>query len=204
MKQKLTERQRAVLEFIRQRLNEAGHPPTIREIGRYFGISSTNGVRTHLTALTKKGFIRKQDLISRGIELVHNVSREAARIPLVGSVPAGVPIDAVENIESEFVIDQTFLPKGDTFSLKVSGESMRDAGILDGDVVLVLKQSSAQKGDIVVALLNGEATVKKYVPGPERIVLQPANPDFKPIRIDKKSGEFKILGKVVGLLRKFR
>ncbi|UCC45450.1 MAG: repressor LexA, partial [Candidatus Zixiibacteriota bacterium] len=144
MRKKLTNRQREILGFIRDTVVGGGHPPTIREIGKRFGIRSTNGVRTHLTALINKGYIRKQEFISRGIELVSEVTREIGRVPLVGAVPAGVPIDAVENVEGEFALDLSFLPKGDVFSLKVHGDSMRDAGILDGDMVVVQKQSVAR------------------------------------------------------------
>jgi repressor LexA len=203
VKKALTARQKEILDFIRSRVTDRGHPPTIREIGDRFGITSTNGVRTHLTALIRKGFIRKQNYISRGIELVTNVARDIARVPLVGSVPAGSPIDAVENIENEFALDPSFLPRGNAFSLRVSGDSMRNAGILDGDIVIVKKQATADRGDIVVAILNGEATVKRYFPGAKQVRLQPENEDFDPILIDKKSGELRIAGKVVGLLRRF-
>jgi repressor LexA len=203
MRKELTARQRKILEYIRAQVIDRGHPPTIREIGEHFGISSTNGVRTHIAALIKKGFIRKQQYISRGIELVSEVSREVSRVPLVGSVPAGAPIDAVENIENELALDQTFLPRGEAFSLRVSGDSMKGAGILDGDLVIVKKQSTADRGDIVVAILNGEATVKRYMPTSRQIQLVPENEAFQPIVVSGKSREFRIAGKVVGLLRRF-
>ncbi len=199
---KLTDRQRAVLEFIETRISERGQPPTIREIGTQFGISSTNGVRTHLTALIKKGFLKKQRLVSRGLELTRSLTAGAGTIPLVGSVPAGVPIDAIENIEGEIALDLSFLPKGDSFSLRVIGDSIKDAGILDQDLVLVKQQHTANTGDIVVALINGEATVKRYIPKADRIILQPANEEFGPIIVKKSSGDFQIAGCVVGLLRK--
>jgi len=203
MKEKFTHRQSAVFEFIKDHLVRRGSSPTIREIGEKFAISSTNGVRSHLTALIRKGYIKKTELISRGIELVDDYSRDVGRIALVGSVPAGSPIDAIENIESEFALDASFLPSGESFSLRVIGDSMRNAGIYDGDVVVVQKQSTARKGDIVVALIDGEATVKRYFPEGSQIRLQPENNRFKPIIVDKRSGEFRIAGKVVGLLRKY-
>ncbi len=203
MKEKLTHRQSAVFEFIKDHLIRRGSSPTIREIGKQFGISSTNGVRTHLSALIRKRYIKKTQLISRGIELVDDISREVGRISLVGSVPAGLPIDAIENIENEFALDASFLPKGESFSLRVTGDSMCDAGIYDGDIVVVQKQATANKGEIVVALIDGEATVKRYFPEGNQIRLQPENDKFKPIIVDKQSGEFRIAGKVVGLLRKY-
>lgn len=202
MKKTLTEKQRSVLEFIRNQIVSRGHPPTVREIGKRFGIRSTNGVRTHLNALIKKGYLKKEKFISRGLELTHSLVEGIGRLPLVGSVPAGLPIDAIENVEGEIALDLSFLPKEDSFTLKVVGDSMRDAGIFDSDIVIVKKQAVAQKGDIVVAIIGGEATVKRYYPAGKTVRLQPANEEFAPIIVDKRSGEFRIAGKVVGLLRK--
>ena len=204
MKKLLTERQRDILEFIRNKIVQRGRPPTVREIGTRFGIRSTNGVRTHLVALTKKGYLKKQQYISRGIELVSSVAQDIARVPLVGSVPAGLPIDAVENIESEYAVDQSFLPKGEVFSLRVTGDSMKNAGILDGDIVVVRKQHVDQKGEIVVALLNGEATVKRFSTRGRQVLLKPENDDFETIVVNKRTGDFRIAGKVVGLLRRIK
>lgn len=202
MKQTLTEKQRVILEYISRRITAHGSSPTVREIGAQFSISSTNGVRQHLTALIKKGYLRKHEFISRGLELTRDLTSGVGRVPLVGSVPAGMPIDAIENVEGEIAVDLSFLPRGDSFTLKVSGDSMKDAGILDGDLVLVKKQAVARKGDIVIAVIEGEATVKRYFPEGNRIRLQPENDDFEPIIVDKRSGEFRIAGKVVGLLRR--
>ena len=202
MKKKLTEKQRQILEYIEQQILQKGHSPTFREIGKRFGITSTNGVRTHLTALIKKGYIKKENYISRGLELVKSVAANIGRVPLVGSVPAGQPIDAIENVEGDIALDLSFLPGGESFSLYVKGDSMQNAGIFDGDLVLVRKQATAQKGDIVVAVLNGEATVKRYFPEGAKVRLQPENDAYEPIIIGKKSGEFRIAGKVVGLMRK--
>ncbi len=204
MKKLLTEKQRAVLEFIQNQIASRGHPPTVREIGKRFRIRSTNGVRTHLAALIKKGYLKKERFISRGLELTHSLSG-VGRIPLVGSVPAGLPIDAIENVEGEIALDLSFLPKGDRFTLKVVGDSMKDAGIFDGDLVVVKKQPVAERGDIVVAVIGGEATVKRYYPASKTIRLQPANDEFDPIIVRQSqagSGEFRIAGKVVGLLRR--
>lgn len=204
VKKALTDKQRRILAYIEEQIVKHGHSPTIREIGAKFKISSTNGVRTHLAALVKKGFLKKQEFISRGLELTRTLAGEFGRVPVVGAVPAGLPIDAIENVESEIALDFSFLPKGESFCLNVKGESMRGAGILDGDMVIVRKQAVAQKGDIVVAIINGEATVKRYFVEGKRVRLQPENEEFEPIMVDKRSGEFRIAGKVIGLLRKMR
>ena len=200
---KLTERQRQVFQFVEDLITHRGHAPTIREIGEKFGISSTNGVRTHLSALIKKGYLKKSNYISRGLELTRSLTEGISRVPLVGSVPAGVPIDSVENIEGEIALDLSFVPKGESFSLTVTGESMIGAGICDGDLVIVHKQSVAQKGDIVVAIVDGEATVKRYFSEGQNVRLQPENDSFEPIIVNRQSGDFRIAGKVVGLLRRF-
>lgn len=200
---KLTERQRQVFEFIREKVSAHGSSPTIREIGKHMGITSTNGVRLHIAALIKKGYLRKQEHIARGLELVQNIASEASKLPLVGSVPAGMPIDAIENIEGEYIIDSSFLPKGEAFTLRVSGDSMKNAGIFDGDIVMVERQAVARRGEIIVAIIGDEATVKRYFPENNKIRLQPENDAFEPIIVDKNSPEFRIAGKVVGLIRKF-
>ncbi len=202
MKANLTDKQKAVLEFIQNQITDRGNSPTIREIGEYFGIQSTNGVRTHLNALIKKGYLKKEKFISRGLELTQSLTEGVGRLPLVGSVPAGLPIDAIENVEGEIALDLSFLPRGESFTLTVMGDSMKDAGILDGDLVLVKKQRVAKKRDIVVAIIDGEATVKRYFPSEKSIRLQPENEDFDPIIVNKKSGDFRIAGIVVGLLRR--
>lgn len=207
---KLTKRQREVLDFIRQTIENKGWPPTIREIGENFKIASTNGVRTILSALTKKGYIRRMPLVSRGIELVkkekHSFDYARKRaylaVPLVGRIAAGLPTLAVENIEGSIAVDRSFLPGGDVFSLKVVGDSMKDSGIFDGDYVLARVQSTAEKGDIVVAVIGEEATVKTYVPQKNRVRLEPANPAFEPIIVNPRDSEFRIAGKVIGLLRR--
>lgn len=203
VRERLTGRQKDILNFI-ERMIVGGRSPTIREIGEQFGISSTNGVRSHLEALMKKGYIRRQGLVSRGIELVRDLSGPVGRVPLVGSVPAGYPIDAVENIEGEIAVDTSFLPAGEIFTLRVDGDSMRDAGILDGDYVLVKKQKSADAGDIVVAIIGEEATVKRYFPERGKVRLQPENDAFEPIWLDKNSPQLSIAGKVVGLMRRIK
>lgn len=202
MSKELTKRQRDVLDFITEMIQKKGSPPTIREIGHMFKISSTNGVRAILSALTQKGYIRRKPLVSRGIELLTQSRASFMAIPLLGRIAAGLPILAVENIEGSIAVDRSFLPGGDIFSLKVVGDSMKDSGIFDGDYVLAKMQPTAEKGDVVVAVIGEEATVKRYLPEKNRIRLEPANPVFEPILVDKKSPEFRIAGKVIGLLRK--
>jgi repressor LexA len=204
MKEPLTDRQRKILAFIDSKISSHGQPPTLREIGAKFGITSTNGVRTHLDALVKKGYLKREGFISRGLELTRKLASPVNRVPLVGLVPAGNPIDAAENVEAEFALDKSFLPSGETFSLQVKGDSMQNAGILDGDFVLVAKQETAHKGEIVVAIINGEATVKRYFPEGSRVRLQPENDNYQPIIVDRRSGEFRLAGRVVGLLRRFK
>ena len=203
VREKLTDRQKAIFEYIRDKIINQGISPTIREIGLQFNISSTNGVRQHLSALIKKEYLKKHEFISRGLELTQRFAADVGRVKLVGSVPAGSPIDAIENVEGEIALDTSFLPKGESFTLTVKGDSMKDAGIFDGDLVLVQKQQIAQRGEIIVALIGGEATVKRYFPESNKIRLQPENEAYEPIYVDKKSEEFRIAGKVVGLLRKF-
>jgi repressor LexA len=209
MSKPLTERQQVIFDFIAKTIKERGAPPTIREIMDKFDINSTNGVRTTLAALEKKGHIRRHARLSRGIELVDYVENEplstnSTEVPLIGRVAAGEPILATQNIESTLQVDQALLPaSGTLFALRVHGESMQDAGILDGDIVLARQQENAEKGDIVVALLGEEATVKRYQPGPDGIQLLPENDAFAPIIVPPDDEDFSIAGKVVGLMRRF-
>jgi len=198
----LTAKQRQIFDYIEGEILERGHAPTIREIGTRFGITSTNGVRTHLTALIRKGYVKKQQFISRGIELSRPIATQIGRMPLVGRVAAGSPIDAIENVEKDLALDLSFVPKGESFALRVNGDSMKNAGIFDGDIVLVKKQAVAQRGEIIVARINNEATVKRYQPEGDKVLLLPENEDFEPIVVSKRSGEFRIEGKVVGLVRR--
>ena len=202
MVKELTTRQRDVLDFITGMIQKKGFPPTIREIGEKFNITSTNGVRAILSALDKKGYIKRKPLVSRGIEVLAQTRPSFVAVPLLGRIAAGLPILAVENIEGTIAVDSSFVTGGDIFSLKVVGDSMKESGIFDGDYVLARMQPSAEKGDIVVAVIGEEATVKRYSPEKNRIRLEPANPVFEPIIVDKKSPDFRIAGTVIGLLRK--
>lgn len=207
MRQDLTPVQERILKFIIETIRDHDRSPTIREIGEEFGIASTNGVRYHLSALEKQGYINRRSSISRGIELRehHAAAGEraaSASIPLVGSVAAGRPILAVENIEGVLAVDEMFARSAECFALRVSGDSMKGAGIFNGDVVIVNPQPSAASGDIVVALLDDEATVKRYAPKKGAVVLEAENPDYEDIVLDGRSGDVRVLGKVVGLMRK--
>jgi repressor LexA len=208
MPKPMTKRQQAIFDYIQRTIRARGAPPTIREIMEGFGISSTNGVRTTLAALERKGHIRRHARLSRGIELadaqVEDEPTAGARsVAMVGRVAAGYPILATENIEAMLQVDPSLLPgSGRVFALRVQGESMRDAGILDGDIVLARQQEQAEHGDIVVALLGDEATVKYYHPGPEGVRLVPANDAFRPIVVAPETDGFHLAGKVVGLMRR--
>lgn len=219
----MTHRQRQVLEFIRDRVRDTHCPPTVREICEHFDIRSTNGVRVILEALEKKGHLKRSPRLSRGLTVVESEANaqtdlpastsvresdddeeEFLRVPLLGRVAAGQPILAVEEAEETFTIPRTLLPTKTAFALRVQGESMREIGIMDGDIVFAQPQSTAQSGETVVALVGDEATVKDYFPERHRIRLQPRNATMEPIWISSRSPEFRILGKVVGVFRTMR
>lgn len=212
----LTERQRQALDYITECLNARGYPPTLREIGEHMGIRSTNGVNDHLKALERKGYLVREELKSRALRPVDfKEGRELAKqaledepveISIVGRVAAGEPILAEENVIDRVVVDRYFLgavKAKEVFGLVVRGDSMVDDGIHDGDYIFVRKQSLAERGEIVVVMVEGEATCKRYFPEGNRIRLQPANAAMEPIYLDRN--EFRsidILGKVVGVYRR--
>jgi len=224
----LTHRQREILDFISASISERGFPPTLREIGEHFQIRSTNGVNDHLKALEKKGHLRREDLKSRAmrpvmpdgsgeiiplrrsamgtgnVELLRAADDDMADIPILGKVAAGLPILAVENATDTVRVDRVLIGgHKEVFGLRIVGESMIEDGIFDGDYVFVKKTATAGTGDIVVAMIEGEATVKRYYPEGDRIRFQPANSNMAPIivrRSDFKSVD--IIGIVVGIYRK--
>lgn len=222
----LTQRQRDILDFISASIVERGFPPTLREIGEHFNIRSTNGVNDHLKALEKKGHLRREDLKSRAMRPVLPdgsgevvplrqapmgtgvmdvvASDDMAEVPILGKVAAGQPILAVEHASDTVRIDRMLLGgHREVFGLRIVGESMIEDGILDGDYVFVKKTPSAHPGDIVVAMIEGEATVKRYYPEGDSIRFQPANSNMQPIivrRAELKSVD--IIGIVVGVYRK--
>ena len=198
MKNSLTERQRNILQFLKRYVSRMGYPPTLREIAHNFRIKWTQGIEKHLRALQKKGYIKRSSG-ARSIEIMG--FSQGRSIPVVGTIAGGKPILAEENIEKTFALSQDLLSGKDNYFLKVEGDSMREAGILDGDYVLVRPQSMAEKGEIVAASIGDEATVKYFFPEKNRVVLKPANSDFEPLVLNEGSDDFKILGKVTLLLR---
>ena len=198
----LNDRAREILGFIQRFTRERGFPPTIREIGKEYGISSTNGVRYYLTLLEKAGHLKRSGKISRGIEGLARAGRGGG-IPILGRVAAGQPILAQESLEGTLEPAEVFGDTSGMFALRVRGDSMEGAGILEGDYVVVRRQEQATAGDIVVGLLGEEATVKYYNPKRSHIELVAANPQYAPIVADAES-EFRILGVVRGVLRTVR
>ena len=198
----LTKRQAAILEFIIDSIREQGHPPTIAEIGEKFGISSTNGVNDHLIALGKKGYIERSSK-ARGIYVTPKAAAglyqsDAVMIPLVGQVAAGLPVLAEENIE-EYIAVGGSVASPDAFCLRVRGDSMIEDGMLDGDIIVVDQRKRAKAGDVVVALIEDETTVKRFFPHGAMVELRPANAAMKPISVPSR--DVSIQGVVVALQR---
>ncbi len=221
--QGLTDRQQQVLKYIKDSITDRGYPPTLREIGAHMGIRSTNGVNDHLRALERKGYLTREDMKSRALrpvnipiagEALDGAKADAANeadddastveIPVLGRIAAGAPILATENVESTFRVDRDMVRGGrDVFALRVQGDSMIEAGILSGDTIFVRKQSTANRGEIVCALIGDEATVKFYFPERDYIRFQPANSSMAPILV--RASDFKptmLLGVVVGVFRR--
>lgn len=200
----ITSKQQEVYDFIKTQLNNKGYPPSIREICVGVNLSSTSSVHGHLQRLEKRGLIKRDHTKTRAIELVEKdlskSKKEMINVPLVGKITAGMPILAVENIEDTFPIPVDYISSNkELFMLKVSGESMIEAGILDGDYVVLEKVSSCNNGDIVAALIENEATLKRFFLEKDHIRLQPENSTMEPIIVP----DCKILGKLVGLYRKY-
>ena len=201
MEKRLTEKQKKILDLINREVREKGYPPSVREICRVVGFKSTSTAHAHLQKLENLGYLKKSPATPRGLKVVDadgsdvNVKR-TVDIPIIGKVTAGEPILAVENIEEYFPVPEEFAENDTLFMLQVSGESMIEAGIFDGDMVMV----TASNGDKVVALINQEATVKTFYKEKDHIRLQPENKYMDPIIVDKNE-TFAILGKVVGLFR---
>jgi repressor LexA len=196
----LTERQGRVLDFIRERIAADGRPPTVREIGRRFRIASTNGVRRHLNALERKGYIERAAGTARGIRLSPEL-QEASGIPIVGRVAAGTPITAIENREGTLALEHLYPDPSSLFCLRVQGDSMRDAGILDGDYAICRLKPTFENGEIGVAILEGEATVKTVRRKGRTIELIPANDAYSTLHVDPSEQEFRYAGPVVGIHR---
>jgi repressor LexA len=198
----LTDRQKAIYDFLLKTIREKGFAPSIHEIGKQFKIASTNGVSDHLKALEKKGYIRRVG--KRAIEVVNAMGKTVLtatrEVPVLGKVAAGKPLLSEENIEGTITIPDD-MGSGKQFALRVKGDSMIDAGILDGDRVIVQQQGTAENGEIVCALIEGEATLKRFFKKGGVITLKAENEKYPPITVSE--GEFRIVGRIVGLLRKF-
>jgi repressor LexA len=199
----LTLRQREILTFITESIRKRGYPPTLREIGSHFNIRSTNGVNDHLRALEKKGYLHRDDLKSRALRPLMAES-ETVDIPILGKVAAGQPILAVREYEDTVKVDRFFIGDNrEVFALRVKGESMIEDGIFDGDYVFVRKQLQATPGEVVVAMIGEEATVKRYYPEGDSIRFQPANAAMNPIVVKKRDfRSVNLIGVVIGVYRK--
>ena len=201
---KISEKQREILEYIKSEIVNKGYPPAVRDICEAVHLKSTSSVHSHLETLEKNGYIRRDPTKPRAIEIMDDsfnmVRREVVNVPLIGRVAAGEPILAVEDVEMYFPIPAELMPNQDCFLLEVHGESMVEAGIFDGDNILVKQQSTASNGDMVVALVDDSATVKTFYKENGHFRLQPENSSMDPIIVD----HVEILGKVFGVMRFFR
>ena len=197
----LTDKQKEIFNVIKDSILNKGYPPSVREIGELVGLKSTSSVHAHLNSLEKKGYIRKDPTKPRTIEITDDsfnfTRREVVNVPMVGTVAAGMPILASENITDYFPIPSELFPNTDIFMLKVKGDSMINVGIHDGDQIIVSKQNTAKNGDIIVALVEDSATVKTFYKEKNFYRLQPENDFMEPILVKEVS----ILGKVIGLFR---
>ena len=197
----LTPKQAAILAVIKKNIKQKGYPPSVREIGQAVGLSSSSTVHGYLKKLEAKGYLRRDATKPRAMEVLDLTEEDKVdfiNVPLLGRVAAGMPILAVENREELFPLPTQFTGAGEFFMLTIRGNSMIEAGILEGDMVVVRRQSDVNNGDIVVALINDEATVKRFFREKSRVRLQPANSQMEPIY----TTELQILGKVIGLVRK--
>lgn len=214
MKDKLTDRQKEILNHIQNFITDNGFPPTLREIAAHFGLASTFGVKRHLDALKKKGYLKVESYASRAISLnkksldesvtsLIEYNQKVISIPVVGRVAAGSPILSEENLDGSIVIDSNFFKNTkDCFALKVSGDSMINAGIFDGDLVIVNPNEKVSQHDIVVARVDDEITVKNYEKKSDKVFLIPQNERYEPIIVTEKNN-FSLIGKVIGVLRWF-
>ncbi len=201
---KISAKQKEILEYLKSQIISRGYPPAVREICEAVKLKSTSSVHSHLETLEKNGYIRRDPSKPRAIEIMDDIfnltRRETVNVPIVGTITAGQPILAVENIEGYFPIPTEYMPNEETFMLKVKGESMINAGIFDGDKILVKKQPTASNGEIVVALIDDSVTVKTFYKENGYYRLQPENDSMDPIIVP----ELNILGKVIGLFRIFQ
>jgi repressor LexA len=203
MTEKLTVKQERVFNFIRKYKEESGYPPTVREITENLGLSGPNSAKKFLDILERKGWIKKTAKSSRAIEILSEAKKVLPyMVPVVGNIQAGAPILAIENIEENIAIDPSLAGDKDTFFLKVQGNSMIDAHIMDGDLAMVRPQNTVEQGEIAAVLIGEEATVKYFFKEEEFIRLQPANLEMEPILIREDKKHVKIIGKITGIVRK--
>ena len=199
---KITEKQKEILEYIKQQILKRGYPPAVREICEAVHLKSTSSVHSHLETLEKNGYIRRDPTKPRAIEILDDdfnlTRREMVQVPVIGQVAAGEPILAEQNIEGYFPLPADMLPNCECFILDVQGESMKGMGILDGDSVLCAKTNVANNGEVVVALVDDSATVKRFYKENGRYRLQPENESMEPIYVD----DCEVLGRVIGLMRR--
>jgi len=198
--QQLTDRQQQVFNFIKQFLADNGYPPTLREISAHIGTAGTVTAKVHLDALERKGYIQRREGSPRGIILPQAVSSTVS-LPIAGQIRAGRLHPAMEDIVGHLSIDRSLVKGEGCFFLKVEGDSMINKGILDGDLAMIRPQLVADNGDIVAAMVDGDATLKQFFRKPDHILLQPANPGMAPIIITPQDGDVQIIGKMVGLFR---
>ena len=202
---KITPKQQAIYGYIKDFISARGYPPTIREIGDKFGMKSTNGVRDVLQSLDKKGMLKKRSNQARGLELAHKepqLSDNTANLRIIGRIAAGSPILAEQNIEETITVDKSIVPRTeDIFALRVQGDSMEGDGILSGDIAIIRMQKNADRGQIVAAIIDGEATLKHYHPQENRIELRASNPKYLPINVHEGE-DFSIAGILAGIIRK--
>ena len=200
---RITPKQREILEYIKQEILNRGYPPTVRELCDAVHLKSTSSIHSHLESLEKNGYIRRDPSKPRAIEIVDDsfnlTRREMVNVPIIGSIAAGQPLLAIQNIENYFPIPAEYMPNQDTFMLRVKGESMINAGICDGDVIIVKQQNTASNGDMVAALVDDSATVKTFYKEDGHIRLQPDNDNMDPIIVP----DCQILGVVFGVFRFF-
>lgn len=215
MKTELTQRQKEILLFIQSYIYENGYPPTYREIGSRFEIASTFGVKRHIDALVKKGYLNFESNISRSLSLTEYAVNfypkkdkiknfdSSIEIPIIGRVAAGYPVISDENIEGTLFVDKSLIKqRANVFGLRVRGDSMINSGILEGDIVIVNQQKNANNGEIVIAMVDGESTMKRFKKTGEKIFLVPENDNYPVIKLNKKQN-FSIIGKVVGVFRSY-
>ena len=202
---KISKKQSEILEYMKNEILNRGFPPSVREICEAVNLKSTSSVHAHLETLEKNGYIRRDPTKPRAIEIVDDnfnlVRRETVNVPIIGKVAAGEPLLAVENIDGYFPIPAEFMPKNQAFMLVVHGESMINAGIFDGDYVVVEQQETANNGEKIVALVEDSATVKTFYKEDDLIRLQPENDYLEPIIVHPEKQSFQILGKVIGVFR---